>query len=116
MTHVICFSGGKDSTALVLWAKEHLGEPGKDWIAVFCDTGWEHPITYAYIEEINRTVLNGTLFIIKNKKHFPGRAPAPLKPNASARDRWRFDVVIDRYLEFMARAGFVNLCVWKHRN
>lgn len=43
MKHVVCFSGGKDSTALVLWAKENLAE----FITVFCDTGWEHKITYA---------------------------------------------------------------------
>jgi len=40
MKHVVCFSGGKDSTALVLWAKENLAE----FTTVFCDTGWEHPI------------------------------------------------------------------------
>ena len=55
MKHVVCFSGGKDSTALVLWAKENLPE----FTTVFCDTGWEHPITYAYVEEINQTVLGG---------------------------------------------------------
>lgn len=48
MKHIVCFSGGKDSTALVLWAKENLPE----FTTVFCDTGWEHPITYAYVEEI----------------------------------------------------------------
>jgi 3'-phosphoadenosine 5'-phosphosulfate sulfotransferase (PAPS reductase)/FAD synthetase len=114
VTHVICFSGGKDSTALVLWALEHLGEPGREFITVFCDTGWEHPITYAYIEEINRTVLNGTLIAIKNPKFFPTR-PAPLKARASARDRWRFAFVMERFAELMARAGFVQLSIWKHR-
>ena len=37
MKHIISFSGGKDSTALILWAKENLEE----FITVFCDTGWE---------------------------------------------------------------------------
>ena len=26
MKHIVCFSGGKDSTALILWAKENLPE------------------------------------------------------------------------------------------
>jgi 3'-phosphoadenosine 5'-phosphosulfate sulfotransferase (PAPS reductase)/FAD synthetase len=71
MKHIICFSGGKDSTALVLWARENLGEPGVDFATVFCDTNWEHPITYAYVEEINRTVLGGTLITLKSET-YPG--------------------------------------------
>lgn len=67
MKHIVCFSGGKDSTALVLWAKENLPE----FTTVFCDTGWEHPITYAYVEEIDRTVLDGKLVRIKSDK-YPG--------------------------------------------
>jgi len=44
--HIVCFSGGKDSLALVLWAKENLPE----FTTVFCDTGWEVSITNAYVE------------------------------------------------------------------
>lgn len=67
MKHIVCFSGGKDSTALILWAKENLPE----FTAVFCDTGWEHPMTYAYVEEINRTLLRGRLKVLKSEL-FPG--------------------------------------------
>lgn len=85
MKHIVCFSGGKDSTALVLWAKEHLPE----FTAVFCDTGWEHPITYDYIEEINRTQLDGKLVTIKSEKYSGGmRDLVQLKgrvPSAKAR-------------------------------
>lgn len=66
MKHIVCFSGGKDSTALVLWAKENLAE----FTTVFCDTGWEHAITYAYVEEINRKVLRHSLLTLKSEK-FP---------------------------------------------
>lgn len=72
MKHIICFSGGKDSTALILWAKENLGVPGVDWTTVYCDTGWEHPITYAYVEEINQTVLNGSLVTVRSEKYPEG--------------------------------------------
>src|SRR5271157_1469077 len=64
MKHIVCFSGGKDSTALVLWAKENLPE----FTTVFCDTGWEHPITYAYIEEINQQLLGGGLVTLKSEE------------------------------------------------
>ncbi len=68
MTHIVCFSGGKDSTALVLWAKENLPE----FTTVFCDTGWEHPITYAYIQEINDSLLKGRLITLTSKKYPKG--------------------------------------------
>lgn len=63
MTHIIQFSGGKDSTALVLWAKENLPE----FTAVFCDTGWEHPLTYAYVQHINETQLGGKLVTLDSE-------------------------------------------------
>lgn len=65
MRHIVCFSGGKDSTALVLWAKENLPE----FTTVFCDTGWEHPITYAYVEEINQSLLGGGLRYVHSSKY-----------------------------------------------
>jgi 3'-phosphoadenosine 5'-phosphosulfate sulfotransferase (PAPS reductase)/FAD synthetase len=65
--HIVCFSGGKDSTALVLWAKENLLE----FTTVFCDTGWEHPITYAYVEEINQTLLGGEVGDASKSESYP---------------------------------------------
>lgn len=44
---VASISGGKDSGAMSLW----LHEQGIEHERVFCDTGWEHPDTYAYIRE-----------------------------------------------------------------
>jgi 3'-phosphoadenosine 5'-phosphosulfate sulfotransferase (PAPS reductase)/FAD synthetase len=79
--HIVCFSGGKDSTALVLWARVNLSE----FITVFCDTGWEHRITYAYVEEINRALLDGKLITLVSEKYpngfvqlceLKGRAPS----------------------------------------
>jgi len=65
MKHVIAYSGGKDSTALLLWAKEQ----GLEYTAVFCDTGWEHPFTYKYIESINKRLINGKLIVLKSEKY-----------------------------------------------
>lgn len=66
MIRIVQFSGGKDSTALVLWAIEQFGADG--FITLFCDTGWEHPITMAYIENINRTLLCGRLVVLRSEK------------------------------------------------
>ena len=63
---VVSFSGGKDSTALIL----HLKEQGIEHQTVFCDTGWEHQITTDYIEYINETILNGELITLVHKR-FP---------------------------------------------
>ena len=63
MRHIICFSGGADSTALCLWARENLSE----FDTVFCDTGWEHPITYDYIQMVNEHVLDGRLITLMSK-------------------------------------------------
>src|SRR5262245_23906248 len=68
MIHVAAFSGGKDSTALLLW----LREQGIEHRAVFCDTGWEHPLTYAYVEEINRRLLDGHLVTVRNERWTDG--------------------------------------------
>lgn len=65
MQHVVGFSGGKDSTALVL----HLQEQGLEFETIFCDTGWEHPVTYAYIEEINQRLLGGKLHYLQSEKY-----------------------------------------------
>jgi 3'-phosphoadenosine 5'-phosphosulfate sulfotransferase (PAPS reductase)/FAD synthetase len=48
--HVVSWSGGKDSSALVVWALVHL--PQADTRYVFCDTGWKSPLTYRFIEAI----------------------------------------------------------------
>lgn len=67
MIHVVQFSGGKDSTALVLWACEEFGADG--FVPLFADTGWEHVLTMAYIEHVNRRVLSGRLETCRSEKY-----------------------------------------------
>lgn len=80
MRHIVCFSGGKDSTALVLWAKENLAE----FTTVFCDTGWEVSITSAYIAEVDQA-LGLSVITLRSEKYengfvdlcrLKGRAPS----------------------------------------
>jgi 3'-phosphoadenosine 5'-phosphosulfate sulfotransferase (PAPS reductase)/FAD synthetase len=47
---VVSVSGGKDSTALYLWALEQFGKDG--FAAIFADTGHEHPVTYNYLRNL----------------------------------------------------------------
>ena len=80
MTIIVSISGGKDSTATLLKALEKYSN--KDIIGVFCDTGWEHPATYEYINMLKdktkvkiHTVRNekymGLLDLIEHKRIFP---------------------------------------------
>lgn len=50
---VVSVSGGKDSTATCL----HLKELGIPFEAVFMDTGWELPETYAYLRDVLPSVI-----------------------------------------------------------
>ncbi|WP_353159301.1 phosphoadenosine phosphosulfate reductase family protein [Myroides odoratus] len=47
MKVVITMSGGKDSEASAIWAKEKYG--AENCVTVFCDVGWEAPETYEFI-------------------------------------------------------------------
>lgn len=50
--HILSLSGGKDSTALAFYIKEHLPDIHEKIEYVFCDTGCELPETYDYINKI----------------------------------------------------------------
>lgn len=65
MIHIASFSGGKDSTALIL----HMQEVGIEFRTVFCDTGWEHPIAMEYVDKIDRELLGGKLIRLKSEKY-----------------------------------------------
>ena len=63
--NILCFSGGKDSTALILWAEENLDS----FNTIFCDTGWEDEQTYNYIDYINEKLLKNKLIKLKSEKY-----------------------------------------------
>lgn len=47
---VVNVSGGKDSTALYLWAIDRYGPDG--FLPIFADTGHEHPVTLNYLRNL----------------------------------------------------------------
>lgn len=65
MKIIVTFSGGKDSLAALLWVRNNMS---KNFTTVFCDTGWESPITYNYIREINEK-LNLDIITLSSKKY-----------------------------------------------
>lgn len=72
MKHIVCVSGGKDSTALALWANENLGQPGPDWTPVHELTHWEAKGHDAYMEYLNREVFDGHLLAVNSRKYPDG--------------------------------------------
>ena len=65
MKYVVSFSGGKDSTALLLYAMHKCGK--ENIKVVFADTGAEFPETFEYIRYIEKR-LNVKIHIAKNRK------------------------------------------------
>jgi 3'-phosphoadenosine 5'-phosphosulfate sulfotransferase (PAPS reductase)/FAD synthetase len=85
MKVVVTFSGGKDSLAALLWIRNNFT---KDFITVFCDTGWESPVTYQYIDEI-ADKLNLNLVKLKSKR-FDGMIDMVMKKSRFPSSRRRF--------------------------
>jgi len=112
MTHIVQFSGGKDSTALVLWAKEQ----GWPFTAVFCDTGWEHPLTYAYVQHINETQLDGKLVTLSSTKYPGGMRELVLYKKRPPSTRARFcteELKVKPFSAWLAAQEFDEVLVYQ---
>lgn len=66
MKVLIFYSGGKDSQASLIWAVKEYGVDRCE--AVFCDTGWENPLTYEHIKTTTDR-LGVKLVTLKSKKY-----------------------------------------------
>jgi 3'-phosphoadenosine 5'-phosphosulfate sulfotransferase (PAPS reductase)/FAD synthetase len=53
--NIINISGGKDSAAVLLLARERIADK-EPMRAVFCDTGHEHPLTYEFVDYLSESV------------------------------------------------------------
>lgn len=67
MKIAVSFSGGKDSQACLIWAVNKYG--AKNVKAVFCDTGWEHDLTYKHIQD-TCAVMQVELITLRPKLNF----------------------------------------------
>ena len=65
MRYIVTFSGGKDSEATCIWAKENLQA---DWEIVFCDTAWESPLTYKFMIDFE-SKMGKKVNYLKSKKY-----------------------------------------------
>ena len=79
MKYLVSLSGGKDSTACLLWALGTL--PKEDIIPYYIDTKWEHDAIYEYLDylennldvKIIRLESEGMEALSKRKKMMPNR-------------------------------------------
>jgi 3'-phosphoadenosine 5'-phosphosulfate sulfotransferase (PAPS reductase)/FAD synthetase len=63
---VVAWSGGKDSQASLIWAVNKYGN--QNVVAVFCDTGWENPITLLHVVDVCEQ-MGIQLEILRSKKY-----------------------------------------------
>lgn len=115
--HIGC-SGGKDSTALLLWAIHESGLPRESLRVTFCDTKNEDPLTYQHLDLLRKKVVEpagiiGGLEVLEPergffelalwKHRFPSRRAQfctqhlklfPTQEWVRARQREDFDVVV----------------------
>ncbi|PFQ56685.1 phosphoadenosine phosphosulfate reductase [Bacillus cereus] len=109
--NVISISGGKDSTALWLLAKERETENMK---VIFSDVGHEHPTTYEYIEYLQKEL--GEITIIK-----PDFTEQIIRKRETVQTKWRnegvSEQIIEEALTVLKPTGipFLDLCLWKGR-
>ena len=112
MHHLISISGGKDSTALLLYAIEKQIEP---MTVCFADTGHEHQQTYDYVRELERLTGTPIKWVRANFK----AQMAVRRENIQA--KWSASGVpqarIDRALEMLVPTGnpFLDMCMLKGR-
>jgi len=98
MRNIIAFSGGKDSTALAIWAKNNLD----DFEIIFCDTGWEHAVTYQFLQDFSKSLAH-PIKVIRSEKYFS--------------DPLIFDALDDRinFDQELTKEGFWSLTLHKKR-
>lgn len=77
---VVPISAGKDSQACLQLALESY--PGHEVLGLFCDTGWEHPLSYQHIDTMRQMygveIRRLQASTVEDEIKKAGRFPAPL--------------------------------------
>jgi 3'-phosphoadenosine 5'-phosphosulfate sulfotransferase (PAPS reductase)/FAD synthetase len=119
IANVLSISGGKDSTAMWIYA---VKEMGVEVIPVFADTGNEHPLTYEYIDylesklgSVRRVKADFSEQIAKKREYVANEWPAKLLQAGKTQEE--VDYIIERTLKHLHPTGnpFLDLCMWKGR-
>lgn len=124
--HILSLSGGKDSTALALLAREYL-DSGRinNLKLVFADTGNEHQDTYDYVQYLKADVFPDLDFHIV-KADFSSKFA---KKRQFISEHWEEDLIkaglsateaadrVKKALAVLHPTGnpFLDLCLWKGR-
>jgi 3'-phosphoadenosine 5'-phosphosulfate sulfotransferase (PAPS reductase)/FAD synthetase len=109
--NVLSISGGKDSTAMWLYAVKELG---LEVTPVFADTGNEHEMTYQYIDYLEREI--GP--VQRVKANFAEKiAHKRNYVDTKWREEGVLDSIIEAALEVLHPTGnpYLDLCIWKGR-
>ncbi|MDR3414186.1 MAG: phosphoadenosine phosphosulfate reductase family protein [Formivibrio sp.] len=110
--NILSISGGKDSTALLLLARERQPE---NMQAVFADTGNEHPQTYDYLHYLEQATGMQIRWV---KGDFSAQITKKREyVLAHWADKGVPQTAIDRAAAALVPSGipFLDLCIWKGR-
>lgn len=117
--HVLTISGGKDSTAMWLYAREK----GVEAKPVFCDTGHEHPETYEYVNYLEQELETPIQRVkadfseqIQRKRDYVQTVWREEFLNSGMSEAEAGEIIAET-LEVLVPTGnpFLDLCIWKGR-
>jgi 3'-phosphoadenosine 5'-phosphosulfate sulfotransferase (PAPS reductase)/FAD synthetase len=118
MKYVVSISGGKDSTALLLYALNNLQvDPVDEIIPVFFDTGWEHDDTYEYLDYLEKKLnikiikiqneIGGMRELALHKKFMPNRMMRYCTEELKQKPfkKWIYENFVSKDIDFISLIG-----------
>ena len=113
MKYIVSISGGKDSTATLLFMLERVKK--EDLIIVFIDTKWEADETYEYIDylekklaiKIVRIESEGMFNLCLRKKCMPNKVMRFCTENLKIKpfNKWLYENFVSKNIDFILVEG-----------